>query len=212
MWNRAFTLIELLIAFAISTVLAGAIYLFYLNFITVDNRTRLMVEIDRSADLFLEKFYQDLRRAEEILSLHGNEITFRQRVLPKGELSQSDLEQKIYHRVSYEAKNDKGRFTIERTEGLAAPKKVLECSKGNLEIFRGFTFVQSEKYKAIEKPIFKEFDALNQSSIEVARIALVSVKLKLFQRKLDKPLKVQSKVFLPNVYARLVEPGWNSEL
>ena len=209
MKKGAFTLIELLIAFAISTVLAGAIYLFYINFVTVDTRTRLMVGLDRDADLFLEKFYRDLRVAKEIVSLHPSEIVFRRRVIPDGELGLTELSQKVYQRVSYRATNKDGSFCIERSKGLGEYKTMLRCSKGSSELFRGFVFERTDETRT--KAAFKEFDTVTQSSADVARIALVAIKLKLFQKQLDKPLKMQSKVFLPNVYALLVEPDWNSE-
>ena len=209
MKKGAFTLIELLIAFAISTVLAGAIYLFYINFVTIDARTRLMVEIDRDADLFLEIFYRDLRTAKEIVSLHPSEIVFRRRVVPEGELGLTELTQKVYQRVCYRATNKKGHFCVERSKGLGEYETMLRCSKGSSELFRGFVFERTDETRT--KPAFKEFDTVTQSSADVARIALVAIKLKLYQKRLDKPLKMQSKVFLPNVYASLIEPDWNSE-
>ena len=209
MKKGAFTLIELLIAFAISTVLAGAIYLFYINFVSVDTRTRLMVGLDRDADLFLEKFYRDLRTAKEIVSLHPNEIVFSRRVVPKGELGPNELSQKIYEQVTYRSLNKNGHFYIERCIGLGEYKPMLQCSKGNGELFRGFVLAMIDE--ANNKPAFKEFDTVSQSSVDLARIALVAIKLQLFHKQLDKPLIMQSKVFLPNVYASLVEPDWNSE-
>ena len=196
-------MIELLIAFAISTVLAGAIYLFYINFVTIDSRTRAMVDIDRNADLFLEQFYKDLRSAEEVIALHNEEIVFLRRKLPRGEITADHINVKAFERVSYHFGNEKNKFFIRKYVGGAPTKKEFQAHQGSKHELKAYVLCEKDNFT------YKEFDTVTQSSSDLSRIALLSISLQLQAPKLDRPLKIQTKVSLPNVRARLIQADWN---
>lgn len=214
--RRAFTLIELLIAFAISTVLLGAIYIFYVGIMKTGGKTRKMAFLNMKVDNKLEKLTRDLKSAIEILELHPRQIRLKRYKLPKGELRSVDLETKRYETIEYRMEEREGRFVFFRQRGFENPKELFRVRECNEEIFRGYVLIPTASKNGGKHsdgvddfPQFEIFDTVSQSSTKVQRIPLVKITFDLATATDD--IHVVSKVFIPQVFARIVEPDWNAE-
>ena len=213
--GRGFTLIELLVAFAISTVLLGAIYFFYVGFVKTGEQTKQMAFLNMVVDNKLEALTRDLRSAVEITELRPRQIRFRRHKLSRGELSSVDLETKRLETVEYRVVAREGGFVFQRQVGFESPEELFRVRGCADEVFRGYVLQpppdpgKNPSQDQAGFPRFKSYDTVTQSSSDLARIPLVRVVLDLETQ--SDAIVVRGKVFLPLVYARLVEPDWNTE-
>lgn len=214
--RRGFTLIELLIAFAISTVLLGAIYLFYIGFVKTGSQTEKMAFLNQVVDNKLDLLTRELRSAIEVTELKPRLLRFRRYMLPRGELSAIDLETRRVESLEYKVVEQNGQHVFFRQRGLEVPEKLFEVDQCGPEVFKGYVLqlpgddVKGGEFVVPRFPLFRDFDTVTQSSSELLRIPLIKVTLDLGSRQGDH-ITLLTKVFLPMVYGKLVEPDWNVE-
>jgi len=210
---KAFTLIELLIAFSISTILLGAIYFFYISFVKTGNKTRGMAILNMVVNNKLERISKDLKYAVELTALYPDRISFKRQKLPDGELSVFDLESTKFETIEYSVKKEDGVVNFYRQSGFDSPEKMFNVRQCNSEVFRGYVLMaereQNSSLKKLPFPSFRTFDTHSQNSTDLARIPIIKISMEL-QTRVDKIFMV-SKVFMPMIYSRLVEPDWNTE-
>ena len=210
---KAFTLIELLIAFSISTILLGSIYFFYISFVKTGSKTREMAFLNMDANNELEKLGRELKYAVEITALYPDRIQFKRQKLPPGELSVLDLETSKLETIEYKIVFKEGRAHIMKQVGLSAPKSILRVNNCNKDVFKGYVLSSAEgdnfKGKDLPFPSFTPYDSRTQNSNELNRIPIVKLTFELENRN-DKVCFI-GKVFMPVIYSRLVEPDWNEQ-
>jgi len=213
--RRGFTLIELLIAFAVSTVLLGAIYFFYIGFTRGNQVTQHMALLNMVADNKLERMTRDLKTAVQLVELHPRQVRFKRYKLPRGELGAMDLETRRLETVEYRVDKREGWNVFMVQVGFETPEELFRVRECSEEVFRGYVLQpppelgKKAEFKPATFPQFKIFDTVTQASSEVGRIPLIKISLRLSNG--DDTINIVSKVFLPQVYASLVEPDWNAE-
>jgi len=213
--GRAFTLIELLIAFAVSTVLLGAIYFFYIGFLHGSTATGAMAIRDMDVDTALDGMRRDLALAVQVLELHPRQIRFKRRKLPRGALGAMDLETRQLETVEYRVAKREGMNVLMVQVGFETPVELFKVRECGEEVFRGYVLQpppepgKKGEFTPASFPRFRIFDTVTQSSSDVSRIPLVRITLRLSDG--GDRLDVVTKVFMTQVYASLVEPDWNAE-
>jgi hypothetical protein len=161
----------------------------------------------------LEHISRELKYAVEIIELYPQKIKFRRQQLPADELSAADLETSKFTIVEYRMEQREGDVVFYRQEGFDAPEELFRVKECNGEIFKGYVLLSGEETSFEGKlhsfPSFKSFDTHTQSSMDVNRIPIVRVGFDINNRK-DQVCFI-TKVFMPIIYSKLVEPDWNAE-
>ncbi len=210
----AFTLIELLIAFAISTILLMVIYLFYISTVKVGYKTGDMAILNMVAENKLELMCRELREAVSLVKLTPSQLSFTRYVYPEGdELSAQDLRTRREQTVTYRLTRENGKAVLLRQEDYELSRELFRVDECTHAIFKGYVLelpsVDDVKHMegSLVRRRFHLFDPLTQDTAELARIVLVEITLNLKDG--GDSLRLRTKVALPLVLERLLEPDWN---
>lgn len=215
--RRAFTLVELLIAFAISTVLLGVIWYFFLGFQGLGERGKGKLELNQYAELAMENLVRDMRMAEAVLELRPDRLRIERSALPENlPYQQLAFRSRVVETVTYEVVREERFVSFRRSVGFGDPRELFRVDDCGKEVFEGLVLQNMPSIAERQKmgdaffwPKLEPFEALGQSSSDLKRIILLRVS---FDLKLKKDsISLVSKVFLPSVYQRVTQKDWNPE-
>lgn len=215
--SRAFTLVELLIAFAISTVLLGVIWYFFLGFQGLGERGKGKLELNQYAELAMENLVRDCRMAEAVLELRPDRLRIERSTLPD-DLPYQHLafRSRVVETVTYDVLREGGKAAFRRAVGFEQPRVLFRVDDCGKEVFQGLVMEAMpgivERKKLGEKfywPKLSSFDPVGQSSSDLKRIVLLRVGFDLELRK--DTISLVSKVFLPSVHQKITQQDWNAE-
>ena len=204
--RRGFTLLEVLMAFGVSSMLLGIVYFFYFGIIKTGTRTGQKIDLNDLAERALVTITNDLRNAASFTEFRPGRIVFQR--LANAPITTEEMTGALsLHAVEYELVKEKGKHAkLERREpnalGADAQHTVIEMDDCGDNIFTGFVY-DSPTEKEDTVPNFHVFNHQVQTSSELPRITLVRV---MFDLKVgDQRMQMVSKVFLPLAHNNVVQ-------
>lgn len=217
MTRRGFTLLEVLIGMAVSTMLMGAIYIFYMGMVRTQVKSEERVDLNRHAEVYLEQISRELQLAVEFTKLAPGEISFRRpeisafvdpRSDQEGYAVNMDLGSRKFETVTYRRHElEGGRVALQRLEGLDAPETLFVVDEMDPLVFTGWVIPRGSEETPHEVPDMQVYRADRDVRSDLERIPLVRIR---FRMKLGRDrLNITTKAFVPPVYARIVQPHWN---
>lgn len=213
--RRGFTLLEVLLSFAVGTVLIGVIYFFYLGIYQTGRKTEERVFLNQHAELVLERIVRELQLAVTITELDPDAITFqRPEISPWGEDGfevNMDTTRKAFAKVSYRRHElDGGRVAFQRKMGMGSWEALFTVDHLDRNIFRAWVVPRGAEESPHEVPSMRLFRPGYDEHSWYERIPLVGLR---FQMKNGRDsMEIVTKAFLPPVWAKIQQPAWNTGL
>ncbi len=198
---RGFTLVELMIALALSVLVGGTLYLLQSTGMSQVSKgtTRLIIQSDMR--IKMEKLVADLRCAEEVLEISPNSIKIGMHKTVGDEGSSGKID---YFTVKYELEKIKDKFTILRSENQEAPKEIFSAGLIEHDIF--CPFYETPPDEGEENPTFDRFDMSVNDSDQRKRITFIRIRMKVRQNKEHAILATA--VTLRPAHQLLKQPNW----
>lgn len=214
--GRGFTLLEVLIAFAIGTTLTGVIYFFYLGLIQTGAKAKERLFLNQVAEIELERIVRELQLAVRFRTLKGDEISFQRPQIDRwgdnetGFEVNMDLKSRRFENVTYRRVADvNGKWAgLERKVGLDHPVRLFTVEKLSPEIFQGWVFPRGAEENPHEVADMEVYRPNRDVKSDLERIPLVRIRFDMENGK-DR-IEIQTKAFIPPIYAQIVQPNWNS--
>lgn len=204
--RKGFTLLEVLMAFGVSSMLLGIVYFFYFGIIKTGTNSQQRIDLNDLCERTIVTLTNDLRNAAEITELRPHRLVFQR--LANAPISSDEMSGTLnLHSVEYELVKEKGkRARLERREpnamGLESKRTVVEIDDAKENIFTGFVYdLPSEKDDTVPK--FHVFAHQVQTSSELPRITMVRVGLD--YKVGDTRMQLVSKIFLPLAHNNVVQ-------
>ncbi|MBI3894272.1 MAG: prepilin-type N-terminal cleavage/methylation domain-containing protein [Candidatus Wallbacteria bacterium] len=209
--RRAFTLIELMVSFGVSVMLLGSIWFFHFGGLDTWRRGQQKEILNELSNTALERMVRELRMAESVTAVKANGIEFQKYHV--GSPAEEDAhaytgEKPVLETIRYELVRGERNVRLERAVGLEKGQTVFVVEKCEPEIFTAWVLEERDLEKDDDVKMHP-FDFTQQNGDEVKRIVLIGLTLKLAQQ--SDSLEIRTKVSLPSVYTRLMQPGWNTE-
>lgn len=214
--RRGFTLLEVLIAMGVSSMLVVAVYFFYMGMVRTGVKSENRLELNQFAEIALERLVRELQLAVEMKELKPDQITFRR---PRVDVFKSDSDEGYevnmnlstlqFENVVYRRREEDGgkRVKFQRILGLKQPETLFEVDELDKNIFSGWVIPKGSEDSPHEVPDMRLYTPLVASSSDLERIPLIKIRLKM--RKERDRIDIVSKAFVPPVYARIIQPNYN---
>ncbi|MBI4863718.1 MAG: hypothetical protein HY815_26175 [Candidatus Riflebacteria bacterium] len=207
---RAFTLLEVLMAFLSGSILIGIIYFFFFGMYRTSGKALDKMDLNGIAELAIDTLTRDLRMTYTFNEVKPDRLTIQR--LPGEEIQSGQgfsVDQLHLKAVEYALVKGEQRAKLVRKEGMAdAGKVIFEVDDAAKEIFTAYVLDVPQE-KGDQFPRFHVFDTVGQPSGELKRITLVRVSLAL--KIANDRIHVISKVFLPLAYNNTLQANWNVE-
>ncbi|MBI2943985.1 MAG: type II secretion system protein [Candidatus Wallbacteria bacterium] len=210
--KRAFTLIELLVSFGVSVVLLISIWFFYHGGSRTWKGGEQKEIVNGLANTALERMVRELRMAQSVVAVRSNAIEFQK--FHVGTASEEEGhtytgERPVLETIRYElVKQSEKMCRLDRAVGLEKAVPIFRVEQCDPEIFTAWVLEERDLEKD-DNVRMHPFDFTQQIGGDVSRIVLVGIRLKISQQ--TDNLEILTKASLPSVYARLLQPGWNTE-
>ena len=215
--RKGFTLLEVLIGMAISSMLVGAVYIFYMGLVRTQKKSEERVDLNQYAEIYMEQIARELQLAIEFTKLAPDEISFRRPEISayldpggnqQGYEVNMDLESRKFETVTYRRHElEGGRVALQRMEGLDKPRTLFVVDAMEKEVFTGWVIPRGSEETPHEVPDMQVYRPDRDVRSDLERIPLVRIRLRM---KLGRDrLNISTKAFVPPVYARIVQPNWN---
>lgn len=211
--RRGFTLLEVIIAMGVSSVLFVVIWFFFQGLMGANRKTEDRLELNQRCQNQLERIARELQLAVEFTALRPDEITFRRpevrRWKESGYEVNMDLSSRKFETVTYRRfEKDGGRVVaLQRIEGMGLPEDLIEADKIEKEIFRGWVMPKGAEETPHEVPDMQVYRADRDVRSDLERIPLVRIRFQMAKGK-DR-IDILTKAFIPPIYAQIVQPAWN---
>lgn len=205
--RRGFTLLEVLMAFGVSSMLLGVVYFFYFGLLKTGNVSNQKMDLNDISERALVTLTNDLRNAVAFTEFRPHRIAFQR--LSNERITQEEMGGQLsMHIVEYELTKEKGqKVKLVRREPNATELKlgshdVIQMDDAESAVFTGYVYdLPNEKEDTV--PNFHVFDHVPQSSAELGRITMCRVS---FDFKVgDTRAQLVSKVFLPLAHNNVVQ-------
>lgn len=199
-------------AFAVSSVLIGVIYTFHFGLLGTGRKAEEKVYLNQLVATAFEKWTRELHMCERVLELHPDWMKFQKFHLDPeaGDELGMPVDSTRLETITYRLVRGDKSAHIERQVGFDEPmifvRQVEDISD---DIFKGYVLTLPESGSLQGPPRFHLFDPVAQAAREKDRICLLSIRLALTNGK--DGLEAVSKVALPVVHARLIQPEFNLE-
>jgi prepilin-type N-terminal cleavage/methylation domain-containing protein len=210
--RRGFTLLELLMAFGVSTILLATIYFFYFGILKTTTGGTAKIELNQICETTLQNLMNDLRLGYRFSELRPHRFVIQR--VPAAPITSDELSNLSgvpLLPIEYDlVRDDKTRkTTLFRRESQAERgKEIFTVDECDPEIFKGYVLDLPQE-KDDTMPKFHVFDTQTQPSGDLGKIALVRISLKLGVGA-DK-IAVVSKAYLPFVHNATLQGNWNLE-
>lgn len=199
---NAFTLVELLLAMALTVLLGGILYLIQTQGLGTVARGTAKLTLQSDIRKIVEKIVTDLQNALEVLEISENSIKvsrYKDMLLDNDSDITSHYPIEI---VKYSTEVNKKQATIYREVDKSMPQHVLKIDDIEEPIFIPYYAVIDPNY-GIE---FRKFDVKINDSDQRKRICFIRIK---FKAKLGKEsFTLITGVTLKPAFARLLQPNW----
>jgi prepilin-type N-terminal cleavage/methylation domain-containing protein len=211
--RRGFTLLELLMAFGVSTILLATVYFFYFGILKMNTGGMARIELNQIAETTLLRLTADLRMAYRFTEIRPHRLVLQR--LPASAITSDELSNvngPPLTTVEYElVKLDKlKKVQLQRRENQAVtPDEVFTLDYADYEIFKGFV-LDMPVDKEDTMPKFHVFDHVQQPSGDLQKIALMRISLHLGVGPTDK-FHLVSKVYMPFIHNATLQGNWNLE-
>lgn len=209
--KRAFTLIELIVAFGVSVMLIGTIYFYFFGVIHTHARAQEKELLNEAANHALERMVRELRMTESLESIRPDEIVFKKYHTGSAEEEEAREftgEKPVLDTITYKLKKTEKSHRLERRLNMEQETTVFSVEACGPDIFTGFVLEERDPDKG-DTPRYHLFDPTQQASGELARVVMINLRLKLSQA--NDTLDIRTRVSLPAPYARLMQPAWNAD-
>lgn len=213
--RAAFTLLEILIGMAISSMLIASIYLFYMGLTRTQKKSEDRIELNTYAKIYLEQVARELQMAVEFTEIKPDQISFRRPEVEAVETETGggyevnmDLESRKFDIVTYRRKKlDKRKIAFQRVISGGMPETLFTVQELSKEIFRAWVIPRGAEEDPYTVPDMISYDPARAVRSDLQRIPLVRIA---FHMKTgNDSLQIATKAFIPPVYAKIVQPDWN---
>jgi type II secretory pathway pseudopilin PulG len=209
--KRAFTLIEVSIAAGVGMILIGVIYFFYFGTLKTHSKAQEREHLNELANTTLERLVRELRGAESIVVARPDEISFKRYHVGSAEEEEANPntgEKAVFDTMRYWLVKKERGVAFQRQLNMDKPSVVFSVDDCEPEIFQAYVANEQDPEKAKVSRLHL-FDTTQQISVELERIVLVKLRLRLAHA--GDTLDIRTCVGLPAVLARLRQANWNAE-
>jgi hypothetical protein len=210
--RRAFTLLEVLMAFGAGSLLIGVIYFFHFGMLHTNRETVDIIYLNERSELARNQIANDLRMTYYLTELKPDRIVLhRLPAVPIGSDERFALDRLRLITVEYSLarKDRENKTSLLRREGIASDARSLfDVDWAAPDVFSGFVYILPRE-KGDPVPRFRVFDPVQQSSTDLRRITMVrtSLNLKLGKRSIH----LVGKTFVPLAFTNTLQAHWNIE-
>jgi hypothetical protein len=208
--RKAFTLLEVLMAFGAGSILLGVIYFFHFGLMNTWKITTDKLDLNNVAEITLETLVRDLRMTYRITEFKPDHLILQR--LPSEPTPSSDgfsLDRLQLLSIEYILKKEGRRSVLVRRQGLGDEgRRIFDVEDAQKEIFTAYV-LDLPRQKGDPFPRFHVFDAFSHPSEELPRISMVRIHLG-FKGVADH-IDLVSKVFLPICYNNVLQANWSLE-
>lgn len=211
--RRGFTLLEVLIAMGVSSMLIVAVYFFFTGMMRTGKKSENRLELNQIAEIALERMVRELQLAVEMVDVKPDKISFRRPRISRfqskdGYEVNMDLTTRRFETVTFKRRKlGPKRFVLERKMGLRPPEALLTVNELDEAIFTGWVMPKGSAETPHEVPDLVPYDRMRGVSSDLKRIPLLKIRLKmgLGRDRID----IVTKAFVPPIYARIIQPNYN---
>lgn len=201
--KKGFTLVELLVAMALSILIGGVLYLLQSTGLSQVSKGAIQLTMQSEVRRKIERVVSDLRCANEVLEVAPGSIKVSQ-LKSSGEGDEAGT---IEHfTVTYYADKDEDRTAFFRKEGNAQPVKLFTVDHIDNEIF--YPFYQFKPDAKQDYPSFAPFNMHENDSGKREKISFIRIRMKLRQKK--EFLSLATAVTLRPAHQRQIQPFWKT--
>jgi prepilin-type N-terminal cleavage/methylation domain-containing protein len=209
-----FTLLEVLIAMGVGSMLILVIYFFFSGIYRTGSKSESRLELNQHAEIQLERLVRELQLAVEMKELRPDRISFkRPQILRWGKTSgyevNMDLSTHKFQTVTYRRKELEGgkRVALQRILGMERPDTLFIVDELDKKIFTGWVIPRGAEETPHEVPEMEIYNPARDVRSDLERIPLIRIRFKM-KIGLDR-IDILTKAFVPPVYAKIVQPNWN---
>jgi hypothetical protein len=209
--RRAFTLLEVLMAFGAGSMLLGIIYFFHFGLVKTWSKTTDKLDLTTVAEVGLETLTRDLRMTHHVSEIKPDRILISKLPAQAVENQESfSAENLRLIAIEYFIRKDaKGHSSLLRRQGLGGKDQLIfEVPDVRTDVFTAYV-LDLPKDKNDPFPRFHAFDAQTHPSGDLPRITLIRIHLSL--KGTTETVDLVSKVFLPVAHANVLQGDWNVE-
>lgn len=210
---RGFTLLEMLMAFAIGAGITGVVYFFYFGVLKTNVKASSRVDLTRLAEIELERIVRELQLAVKMVELKPDSLTFRRPQVRSwggsGFEVNMDLDTHKFETVTYQrVPVENGRFVeLQYVRAMSAPETLFRVDTLEPEIFTGWVIPKGAEETPTEVPAMEPYDRDRDVRSDLERVPLIRIRFHMSdgQDRID----IQTKAFVPPIWAQIVQPNWN---
>jgi hypothetical protein len=210
MQRKAFTLIEVLMAFGTGAMLIAVIYFFHFGLMKTGSMAADRIDMTRTAELVIDTIAQDLQMAYELTELKPDNLVMKclpaEPVLSGQSFAPRDLQ---LNRVEYAVVKGKynNRWSVVRKRLAEEAGHVLaEASEIDKDLFMGYV-LDLPQDKKDQFPKYHLYDSVGNPVAELKRVSLVRINLRIKEQR--SAIHMVAKTFLPVAYNNTVQADWN---
>ncbi len=208
--RKAFTLIEVLMAFGTGAMLIAIIYFFHFGLMKTSTMAVDRIDMTRTAELVIDTIAQDLQMVYELTELKGNNLVMKclppEPVLSGQSFAPRDLQ---FNRVEYVLAKGKNNKTVQliRKRSIEDEGHVLaEATEIDKDLFQGYV-LDLPQDKKDQFPKYHLYDSVSNPTAELKRVSLVRINLLIKEQR--SAIHMVTKTFLPVAYNNTVQADWN---
>lgn len=199
--RKGFTLVELLIAMALSVLVGGILYLLQSTGLSQVSKGMTRTTLESEMRRKMERLISDLRCAYEILEISPKSIKFNQHKTTGNESRSSDIE---LFTITYSLEKVGKKSVIMRTDSREEPTEIFSADHVEPEVF--FPFFEYPGDSENAEPLFESFNMAANDSGQRKNISFIRIRLKARQNK--EFVTLISAVTLRPAHQRILQPCW----
>jgi len=209
--KRAFTLIELMVAFGVSCMLLGVFYFYFFGLGGTHLKAQQKDFLNKFATNALERIVRELRMATEFVEVGPDLVKFRRYHVSLGseeEAQEYTGEKPEIETVTFRRREIEKAVVWEKQIGLGKFETQFTVDSMEPEVFTFYALDRTDPEKD-RFPMMHAFDFSQHIGSDLDRIVLVTIR---FDMKLQRDaLQVQTRVSLPALFSHIMQPAWNAE-
>ena len=196
-----FTLVELLIAMALSVLVGGILYLLQSTGLSQVSKGTTRLTLQSEMRRKLERLVQDLRCADEVAEITPDSIKILQRKSTGDENNSGDIE---LYTVNYSVEKKNKRSVLIRSDNKEPPTEIFAADHIESEVL--FPFYEEPAIEDRENPNFFPYDMKTNDSGQRKNITFIRIRMKARQNK--EFITLVTAVTLRPAHQRLIQPHW----
>jgi prepilin-type N-terminal cleavage/methylation domain-containing protein len=201
--QRAFTLVELLVAMALSILVGGILYLLQSTGLSQVTKGTIQLTMQSEVRRKVERMVSDLRCANEVLEISPDSIKISQL---KNTSDGDDPGTIVHYTVTYSLERIGNRSHFFRKQDNEDPVDLFTVDHIDSEVF--FPYYQVRPAPKEDLPFFHLFDMRENDSGKRRNICFIRIRLKTRQNK--EYMVLATAATLRPAQHRLLQPAWKS--